>query len=124
MKLTTKVIKYRTRNPLMSTHQISRETGVSYSWVHAILKKANLSTNPPKRNKSSRICPECNELFTSRRKFCSSECKYNYQRPVFECHYCHSKFRRLRKDVVRSIKKGSKHIFCDRKCWNRYRRVE
>ena len=67
MRLDTKVIKYRNQNPFMSTRQIAREVGASVSWVHNILKTANLPTNPPKKKKITYICPECKELVNARR---------------------------------------------------------
>ena len=122
MRLDTKVIKYRNQNPFMSTRQIAREVGASVSWVHNILKTANLPTNPPKKKKITYICPECKQLVNARRKFCSEKCKYNYRNPLLTCHYCHAKFRRSRSRVIAAIKRGCEHIYCDQKCTNRAKR--
>ena len=121
MKLATKIIKKRLQNPFMSTNQLAKEISASVGWVHEVLKNADLQTNPPRKLKSQKSCPQCDTIFVTRRKFCSEKCKYHYQYPLLKCDYCQISFRRSRHEILQSGKKGSKHAYCDLKCWNRAR---
>ena len=51
MKPKNKIVRLRNKYPLMSNAEIGREIGVSRVYVYNILKKNDLITNVPRKNK-------------------------------------------------------------------------
>lgn len=66
------------------------------------------------QRRTSNHCGHCNKEMirapTHHRKFCSEECRLNYETPEFECGYCHKLFRRPRSLIRTPI------VYCSESC--------
>ncbi len=67
---------------------------------------------PTKRQYYS--CLNCKKL-TTRKRFCSTKCQWEYSHPQVKCDECHKIFRRAAIDLYRKSMKHS-HYFCSQRC--------
>ena len=64
-------------------------------------------------------CLVCGKETTSKRDYCSWECRKKSIRIKVSCDYCGKLFDIREKEVIVRLKKG-KHLFCNRKCLGSY----
>ena len=121
MKPKNKIIRLRTRYPLLPSNQIAQRIGVSRQYVSTILQKYELPTSAPKIKKLKE-CLECNELHFRRQRFCSSDCHFRYSQISVTCTFCHIGFYRARHIIDNRTRAGYNHIYCSRQCYYRGQR--
>jgi predicted DNA-binding transcriptional regulator AlpA len=125
------IIRLRTENPILRLTQIADNVGVRKSYVHEVLKKADLPTRSvliAKKNIPKRIeCKSCGEdvLFSATRAerihHIHESCRYNYHRILVHCKFCRTPFRRRRHRLLSS---NSKYIYCSKACLYKARKEE
>ena len=118
MKPKNKIIRLRERNPLLPSNQIAKAVGVSRQWVSYVLNRAGLVTAAP-RQKAISTCMKCGCNHTTKKRFCSKDCYYEYYNIKVECSFCHVKFRRKRYIIDRGVRDGYTNIYCSRRCYYR-----
>ena len=64
MRNKKKIIRLRTRQPLLTGSEISRKLNVSKQYVHQVLKKAGLNNRQPHYKKRIIFCKVCGNMTT------------------------------------------------------------
>jgi len=118
VKPKNKIIRLRTKQPLLPSNQIAKAVGVSRQWVSYVLKRAGLISEAP-RQKPIRTCWQCGGNHTLKKRFCSDNCYYEYYNIRVECAFCHVQFRRKRYIIDRGVRDGYTNIYCSRRCYYR-----
>ena len=121
MKPKNKIIRLRTKYPLLPSNQIAQRIGVSRQYVSIVLQKYELSTAAPK-TKKLKECLLCGALHFRRNRFCSSDCHFKYSHMLVTCTFCHIEFYRARHVIDNRTRAGYNRIYCSRKCYYRGQR--
>ena len=116
-----KVIKIRTNNHCITLQGIGDICGISRERVRQILKESGNETCSYKRIVTYK-CLVCGKEYhpsqrtTTSKKFCSKECRYNYNHPIVECIQCHNLFK------ISTINQLIRYnnSFCSRTCKSKY----
>jgi len=117
------IIQLRTENPIIRLTQIADEVGVYKSYVHKVLKEAELPTKSiliARKNLPRRIdCRACGEDIpksatrAERIHHIHDACRYKYHYILVNCKFCRKSFKRRRWQLENS---PSKYIYCSKKC--------
>jgi len=121
MKPKNRIVRLRTRNPLMRPIDIARRVGVSKQYVHTTLQKADLPTAAPFAKRVI-YCPVCTKIVPTRGKVCPGKCQYEYYNIIVTCSFCRFKFIMKRYEIVNRNRRGYNNIYCGRTCFYRARR--
>ena len=118
MRNKKKIIRLRTRQPLLTGSEISRKLNVSKQYVHQVLKKAALNNRQPHYKKRIIFCKVCGNMTPDNQMICpTEECQRKYYHVDVECSFCHHKFQLQRSHVIQRYQRGMKHIYCSQKCY-------
>ena len=123
MKPKNKIIRLKTKYPLMPNAEIGEQVGVSRGYVYKVLRNNNLNTIVPKKRKV-KYCEICGKVMDIRkvRPVCSNPCRFLYYRIRVTCSYCTIDFYLKRGEVVQRYKRGYNNIYCSRSCYNKGQR--
>ena len=125
------IIQLRTENPIIRITQIADKVGVYKSYVHKVLKNAELPTKSiliARKNLPKRIdCRACGEdipksaTHAERVHHIHDECRYEYHYILVNCKFCRKSFKRRRWHLKNS---SSEYIYCSKKCLYKFRKDE
>lgn len=121
MKPKNKIIRLRTKYPLLPSNQIAQRVGVSRQYVSIILQKSELPTAAP-RIKKLKECLECKGMHFRRQRFCSPNCHFTYSQISVTCTFCNMNFYRARHVIDNRTRAGYNRIYCSRRCYYRGQR--
>jgi len=121
MKPKNKIIRLRTRYPLLPSNQIAQKIGVSRQYVSTVLQKHELPTAAP-RIKKLKECLLCGALHSRQNRFCSSACHFKYSHILVTCTFCHIDFYRARHVIDNRTRAGYNKIYCGQRCYYRGQR--
>jgi predicted amidophosphoribosyltransferase len=118
MRHKKKIIRLRTRQPLLTGSEISRKLEISRQYVTKVLKNAGLNNKQPHYKKKIMLCKVCGARTPRNQKVCpTGDCKEKYFHVDVECSFCHYKFNLQRSHVIQRYTRGMKHIYCSQKCY-------
>lgn len=118
MRTDKKIIRLRTRNPLLTGTEIASKIGVTRQYVSQILKQNGLNNKQPHYKKKVAVCRVCQTITKNNKKFCSnSVCRQQYYHIPVECAFCHYQFTLERGQIVQRYNRGMKNIYCSHSCY-------
>ena len=110
-------VKLRNDTPCLTLQQIGDKLGITRERVRQILLNQGKDTKHY-IHKNIYECLECGTtIMGNSHYFCSNTCRNKYKNIPLICEQCGILFYRTEAQLLHSIKRGQKHIYCSRKCF-------
>jgi RNA polymerase-binding transcription factor DksA len=111
-----KVSLLRQKDPSMPAVRIAEALNISRERVRQLLNEAGLPTYFRKYYGSCELCG--GDIPSSRKAYCSNECRTQAKRITFQCDYCGQDKILIRAAYNAQKRRGYKHMYCSIKCRN------
>ena len=118
MSTRSEAIALKESQPYLTLPAIATKLGVTNQRIFRILKDAGLPTKGLYQRKKLIYCPICNNPTPNKQKVCPGKCKEDIKFILVDCEFCHLKFRRKKRIIKDSYRRGYLHIFCSKSCYN------
>lgn len=108
-----RVAELRSADKFITMSEIARKVGISRRRVYQILQTEGL----PTKHQTIRYqyeCPVCGTISSS--KFCSNECKKEWQQIPILCSHCGKLFIRDKKQLLHNYPHHDQGLFCSTVC--------
>ena len=119
MSTRSEAIALKESQPYLTLPAIAQKLGVTKQRIFRILKEAGLPTKGLYQRKKLVYCPVCNNPTPNKQKVCQGKCKEEIKFVWVECEFCHLQFKRKKRIIKDSYRRGYLHIFCSTGCYNR-----